>query len=143
MSAALRTLAVLAALVLGAAGARAEDTPFRAVDLVVDAGSERLAAWQVEVRLGEGTTLVGVEGGQAPFAEPAYHDPAALRSGRVVLAAFSTKHEEELPKGRVRVARLHLLAEGKSAPEALLVVAADAEGRRIEAVVTLQDVESP
>jgi hypothetical protein len=87
-------------------------------------------------------TLVGIEGGEhAVFAKPAYYDPAALApdgGGRVILAAYSTG--KDLPTGRTRVARLHVMVEGAGGGEGAggaeysvkLKVAADGEGRAID-----------
>lgn len=139
--------------------ARAEGpapTPFRAWDVVIDTGGSPLAAWQIDVRLGATSLLVGVEGGAgigsapeanaaSPFAEPPHHDPAALQSGRVVLAAFSTAAREDLPRGAVRVARLHVrVGDDASALDhaAVLEAAAGPDGRRIPATVTLRPAES-
>jgi hypothetical protein len=90
--------------------------------------------------------LVGIEGGEggehAAYAKPAYYDPAALApegGGRVILAAYSTA--KDLPTGRTRVARLHVMVEGRGAESGKgeevefkvdLRVAADAQGRAIE-----------
>lgn len=121
---------------------------FETMDVFVDPGATALAAWQLEVtpRTREGTkvTLVGIEGGgsveggaHAAFAKPAYYDPAALSpegGGRVILAAYSTSND--LPTGRTRVARLHVMIEG-DAPDGTtfdvtLRIAADAQGRAID-----------
>lgn len=121
---------------------------FETVDVFVDPGATALAAWQLEVtpRTREGTsvTLVGIEGGgdaeggaHAAFAKPAYYDPAALSpegDGRVILAAYSTS--KDLPTGRTRVARLHVMIEGDAPDGATfdisLRIAADAQGREID-----------
>lgn len=114
---------------------------FETVDVFVDAGSTGLAAWQIEVtpraRDGAKVTLVGIEGGDhAAFAKPAYYDPAALApagGGRVILAAYSTG--KDVPTGRTRVARLHVMVEGGVGGAEFnvnLKVAADSEGRAID-----------
>jgi hypothetical protein len=113
-----------------------EPARFRVVDVWIDAGSP-VAAWQVEVRTIAGdATMVGVEGGEGPFADPAYYDPRALTGGRIVLAAFTTG--EPLPAGHHRIARLHLREVGAVAEQnARLVVAAGVEGESIKATVSL------
>jgi hypothetical protein len=130
----LRALPCALLLLLGATGAP-QDRPapaFVAVDVFVDVGARRLAAWQVEITLATGQ-LVGVEGGSdTAFADAPRYDPAALQGGRVILAALA--QDEALPTGRVRVARIHVMDEGP-APGACRVrgvVAADAAGDRIE-----------
>ena len=128
-------LASIAALVAfaGGAPARADETAptkarFRAVAIELVVGDEGLAAYQVELVVRSGDALiVGVEGGTAAgFTSPPYYDPAALRAGRIVLAAFNTK--VSLKKGRHRVAVVHLRETGPSPAYALEVVAAAAAG---------------
>lgn len=127
-------------------------TTFVAVDVFVDAGTNALAAWQAELRFAD-SKLVGIEGGAVQaFAEPPRYDPAALQGGRVVLAALAAGGAEGgpeggadagLPSGRVRVARLHLLAPAKGPGEPTVdgVVAADADGERIEVDVEVRRKE--
>lgn len=116
---------------------------FETVDVFVDSGSTGLAAWQLEATPlaadGAKVTLVGIEGGEhAAFSKPAYYDPAALSpagGGRVILAAYST--DKDLPTGRTRVARLHMMIEGGGAADrttfsVTLKVAADSQGRPID-----------
>jgi len=133
-------IAALAALVAftGGAPARADETApskarFRAVAIELEVGDEGLAAYQVElvVRSGD-ASIVGVEGGTAAgFSSPPYYDPAALRAGRIVLAAFNTK--VSLKEGRHRVAVVHLREAGPSPEYALEVVAAAApDGERVQ-----------
>lgn len=109
---------------------------FTHVDLKIDAGSQRLGAWQVEYAAAlindSGDTigtveLVGIEGAPiavtsgtataslaspvrpaSVYAMPPHYDPDALSQNRVILAAFSTQPAAELPTGVVPVARLHL-----------------------------------
>ncbi len=141
LAAAALAACVLASLVAGGA-ARTTGAPdrarFRVVDIWIDSGAP-VAAWQVEVATTAGeSTMVGVEGGDGPFAEPAYYDPKALEGGRIVLAAFTT--DAPLPAGRHRIARLHV-REGNGPAEhaAQLVVAAGTEGEPVTATVTLGD----
>jgi hypothetical protein len=145
MRRALSVLALAGLVSLAAGGsARTTGAPERARFLVVDVWIDSgvpVAAWQVEVRTTAGeSTMVGVEGGDGPFAEPAYYDPRALAGGRIVLAAFTTA--SPLPAGRHRVARLHV-REGAGPAEhaAQLVVAAGAEGETVDATVTLGDAQ--
>ncbi len=130
--------AALTCMVAAGAARSPEREPgrFRAVDVWVDS-SVPVAAWQIEVRTTTGDAqLVGIEGGEGPFAEPAYYDPRALGGGRIVLAAFTTG--QPLPAGRHRVARLHLReADGPAEQTAYLVVAAGADGEPVAAAVSL------
>ena len=118
--------------------ARAEDdVRFVAVDVWITVETE-LAAWQVQIDLGEGADIVGVEGGaESAFAEPAYYDPKALNAGELILAAFTTG--PPLGPGRHRVARLHVQVSGP-APEYVirLMVAADGNGHSVTASTTLE-----
>jgi hypothetical protein len=92
-----------------------------------------LGAWQVEVDAEKaGGKIVGVEGGDGVYAEPPYYDPKALQGGRIVLAGFSLNGK--LPRGKVKVATLHLQEAGDGAPfESRLVVAADGDGKALNA----------
>ena len=125
----------------GPASGRATQTiSFRSVDIYVDpqGADKSLAAYQVEVRVASGdAVIVGVEGGEHPaFRKPPYYDPAALQNQRIILAAFST--DQNLPRGKTRVARLHFQVRGAAAPEYTikLEVAADPEGKPLAATVS-------
>jgi len=113
---------------------------FRAVDIYIDPANETLAAYQFELTANETQVkIVGVEGGDHPaFTEPPYHDPKALKSGRIVIAAFSTG--EQLPDNRTRVARVHLMVSGDGEPDVTVkrIAFASASGQKISADVTLQ-----
>lgn len=116
-----------------AAGSR-----FVTVDVYVTADTP-LAAYQLEVLTEPGpnddtrrgkSTIVGVEGGVAPFSEPPLYDPAALAVGRIVIAAFDV--DAALPAGRHRVATLHMHETGVPVRYRVAVqAAADADGARI------------
>lgn len=109
---------------------------FVAVDVYLEAGDRKLAAWQVEIGTGDRAAIVGVEGGEpAAYREPPAYDAAALQGGRIVLAALTTG---EAPSGRVRVARLHLMEPEKVALEGKVVAAATPGGERFEAKLTLE-----
>ncbi len=136
----------LAVLFTAAAGLQGPDRQppesgpsFEAIDVVVDAGAEPLGAYQVEIRA-SGAKLVGVEGGDGVYAAAPYYDPAALHEGgageRIVLAAFSTA--EQLPSGRVRVARLHVQADGEAKYRVNVMAAGAADGRRIKAAASVE-----
>ena len=89
-------LAVIAGLLLAAAGAIAEAYPrVEALDIHVDSGAAPLAAWQIELTERNGRmTVVGVENGaDAAFAEPPYYDRAAVH------AAYETVFEPYMPSG--------------------------------------------
>jgi hypothetical protein len=106
-------------------------TRFEAFDVFVDAGARPLAAWQVEVKpvgVRGQVTIVGIEGGEhAAFAGAPYYDPVAMQSERVIVAGLSTA--ADLPRGRTRVARIHVQVEGAE-PEwaAMVQAAAGADG---------------
>jgi hypothetical protein len=118
---------------------QAPEERFLAVDVFVDSGDEPLAAWQVELADPTGVArVVGVEGGEHPaFREAPYYDPAALQKGRIVLATFHVGGD--LPRGRTRVARVHLLSQvGEPTLEVAPMAAATQGGRRIDVRVELQ-----
>lgn len=108
---------------------------FEAIDVFVDSGNEGLAAYQFELdSTSEGVEIVGIEGGEhAAFAEPPYYDPQAMNGNRVVLAAFSTGRN--LPKGRSRVARIHVQLQGAEPKtyRTTLSVSANADGEPVSA----------
>jgi len=141
MRPAISATALVAAVLTSMVAAGAARTPaseparFRAVDVWIDS-SAPVAAWQIDLHAVAGDSMVvGVEGGEAPFTEPAYYDPRALSGGHIVLASFTTG--EPLAAGRHRVARVHLRESGAAADyTALLVVAAGADGEAVAAAVT-------
>ncbi|MCA9312533.1 MAG: hypothetical protein KDA21_15065, partial [Phycisphaerales bacterium] len=53
-------------------------------DVLIDTGGPELGAWQVQLKA-HGLTLVGIEGGDPPFADPPVYDAAALAEGEVAL----------------------------------------------------------
>jgi hypothetical protein len=113
---------------------------FAPVHIYIDSGSKALAAYQFELKAGAGQIkIVGVEGGRhAAFKEAPYYDPAALSNNRIIIAAFNTT--SELPKGRTRIATVHLQIIGEAEPdyELKLDVAADADGEEIQAKINLE-----
>ncbi len=119
---------------------------FAAYDVVIElpesvGASGGLAAWQVSLRA-EGARIVGIEGGEhRAFAAPPHYDPRAMMNDRAILAAYSTA--DDLPRGRTRVARVHVRLDGQTAPawEASLSVATDADGARVEARVSVMRTE--
>ncbi len=112
---------------------------FEHLDVYVDAGEQPLAAYQFELAAEVGDAkIVGLEGGEHPaFQSPPYYDPAALMHNRVIVAAFNTGLD--LPRGRTRVARLHVQITGDRQPEFAirLDAAGNAAGVRIPASVSI------
>lgn len=123
-------------------------TRFKAVDIVLDTGESLLGAYQVEIVAKAGgtpalpgkITLVGVEGGDhAAFKSAPHYDPAALHEDqlkdRIILAAFNTG--ADLPKGKIRIARIHIQVEGADPTYTVTVkAAASADGTRFDATAT-------
>ena len=108
---ALRSLIAVLLLVGGAAiGQEPVRVTFRAVDLFVDSGNQPLAAYQLTFACADkDAKIVGIEGGEhSAFAEPPYYDPKAMQNNHVVVAAFNTTSPEQLPRGRTRIATVHL-----------------------------------
>jgi len=118
---------------------------FEAMDVYVDSGKHKLVAYQVEMRFDKNRVeIVGVEGGEVEaFREAPHYDARGLAGGKIILAAFTTDHENA-PIGRTRVARSHLRIEGEGRPELAmrLITAAEPGGRRIKANVELQPANS-
>lgn len=117
---------------------------FAAVDVYIDAGDWPVAAYQFELSASAGEfKIVGIEGGEhAAFAEPPYYDPAALNRDRVIIAAFNTG--DDLPSGKVRVARVHVQVIGEPSPtyDVKLIVVADADGEAITAKASWQPAQA-
>ncbi|MCH8271332.1 MAG: hypothetical protein IH985_09020 [Planctomycetes bacterium] len=140
----LGSVVLLAAAGLGWTAAQPGDQPavnavFRALDVVIDSGESELAAYQFELRVPKGVELVGVENGEHPaFAKAPYYDPRALGGGRIIIAAFDTG--DDLPTGKTRVCRVHVRETVPGARYNIkLTVAADADGRSIEADIEIHE----
>jgi len=136
-----KVLLVVFLLASRLAGAEPESASerFTTVEIIVDAGTDALAAYQVEiVATGDATgnaKIIGVEGGdQSAFNAAPHYDPAALRGGRIILAAFSTG--TNLPSGPIRVAVLHMQEVGTITYHARLLAAARADGSRFAPAVS-------
>ena len=116
---------------------------FAPLHIYLDSGNKPLAAYQFELKAPAGQIkIVGVEGGQhKAFNEAPYYDPAALANDRIIIAAFNTG--SELPKGRTRVATIHLQIIGDAEPdyELKLIVAADADANEIPAKISFEKGE--
>ena len=123
---------------------------FAPLHIYLDSGSQPLAAFQFELKAvagkpapaKAGVKIVGVEGGQhKAFKEAPYYDPAALANDRIIIAAFNTGRE--LPKGRTRIATIHLQIIGDAEPdyELKLTVAADADAKEIPAKISFEKGE--
>jgi len=116
---------------------------FAPLHIYLDSGTKPLAAYQFELKSASGQIkIVGVEGGQHPaFKEAPYYDPAALANDRIIIAAFNTG--SDLPKGRTRIATIHLQIIGDIEPEYEfeLSVAADADGHEIPAEISFEKGE--
>lgn len=125
------------------AAANAGASRFTVVDVMVDSGAERLAAYQVELSATNGAVkIVGIEGGeQTAFIKPPYYDPAAMQQERVVLGAFSTATTEQLPRGVVRVASVHCMMAGDAKPTftARVAAAATSGGRPISVQINVKE----
>lgn len=136
-------IAPLAALMQVAAPASEPSTAFRAVEIWIDSHDQPLAAYQLEFKATAGVVkIVGIEGGNAEaFQKAPYYDPAAMQQERVIIAAFSTAKPEHLPKGRTRVATIHLQSIGNIQPVFALALTAGAtiDGKTISAEAELKD----
>lgn len=113
---------------------------FAPLHVYIDTGHRDLAAYQFELKSVAGQIkIVGVEGGEHPaYKDPPYYDPAALMNNRIIIAAFNTG--SELPRGKTRIATIHLQIIGDVEPqyELELTVSADADGHQIPAEITFE-----
>ena len=116
---------------------------FVALDVVVDAGAEPLAAYQVEIKDAAGfAKIVGIEGGEGEHKAAPYYDPAAMQHEHVIIGGLSTSAADGLPRGATRVARVHVMIEGGEPKwEAVLMTAGAAGGRKVEGVVRVKAAE--
>ncbi len=116
---------------------------FAPLHIFLDSSNKLLAAYQFELKATAGQIkIVGVEGGQhKAFKEAPYYDPAALANDRIIIAAFNTGRD--LPKGRTRIATIHLQIIGDAEPdyELKLTVAADADAKEIPAKISFEKGE--
>jgi hypothetical protein len=127
----------LLALLMSATVAAAQR--YRPIEVYLDSGTAPLAAYQLELVAEGDAQIVGVEGGAAPaFADPPAYDAKALTGGRVILAAFSLGDAADLPRGRTRVATVHVRQPG-AAPRFTVRVqaAAGPDGVPITATASL------
>lgn len=110
-------------------------THFSTVEVFVDSGNQPLGAYQVSFTATSGDVkIVGIEGGEhSAFKEAPHYDPKAIQHERAILAAFNTASADNLPKGRTRVATVHVQITGAMTPvyAVKLEAAANHEGSRV------------
>jgi hypothetical protein len=139
MSAVILALALSPLLLAGEPNHSSSGVHFLGMDLWVDSGDEALAAYQVEITYDRNTVkIVGLEGGQkGSYTNAPYYDQKGFESGGIIVAAFTTG--KDAPKGRIRVARIHIAVEGTIKPELTfkLMTAAKPGGRRINPKIEL------
>ncbi|MEX2215787.1 MAG: dockerin type I repeat-containing protein [Phycisphaeraceae bacterium] len=120
------------------------DAPIRftTYDIIIDTTDAPLAVYQLDISAGQGEVqITGIEGGEhAAFKQPPYYDPQAMQQNHIIIAAFNTADADQLPRGKVRVATLHVQITGDAEPkfEVKLDAAATVEGKPIEATATVQ-----
>jgi hypothetical protein len=123
-----------------APNAETAGSPFRPLEVYVDSGKQQLVAYQIEISYDPKTVKVlSLEGGEPKaFKDAPHYDPAGMTQGKIVIAAFTTDHAKA-PRGKNRLARLHLMVKGKATPKisAKLITAAKPGGKRIKAKVEL------
>ena len=147
----MKRLCLIVAVFLAASGLAQTPAPdavrFKAVDIYVDSGAKPLAAYQLEFKARSNSVrIVGVEGGEHPaFRDAPYYDLKAIQHERVIIAAFSTAAADKLPKGRTRVATIHLqsVAGDNAGYELKLTVSADEAGKKFEAKATCEERKQP
>ena len=138
-------LVLLAAccLVPTAAGADSGGSPrFVPVEIHLDS-PQPVAAWQFELRDRNGAMkVVGIERGGIPaFPDAPYYDREAVAAGgadRIIVADYTLADASRLPRGRMRLAILHLMLEGDADFELRLVTATRSDGQAIDASIALQ-----
>ena len=140
------TLLLLAALLetlLAQPAATKETIRFQAVDIFIDSKDTPLAAYQLEFLVKTGDAkVVGVEGGEhSAFRGAPFYDSKAIQHERVIIAAFNTTSADKLPKGKTRVATIHLQITGEQKPDCVvrLETAATLDGRKIVAEIIYEE----
>ncbi|HEX2838776.1 MAG TPA: hypothetical protein VHN77_11705 [Phycisphaerales bacterium] len=128
-------------------------TRFTAIDIFIDSGTTPLAAYQLDFtaaapghdeQSSASVKIVGIEGGEpGPYNAAPYYDEHAIQTERVIIGALSTLPADQLPRGKVRVARIHLMATGAphtTTPTCALTLttAAGADAQRIDAAASWQ-----
>ncbi len=135
VSSTLLLLAVLLGTLLAQPAVTDQTVRFQAVDVFIHSKEIPLAAYQLEFSVKTGDAkVVGVEGGEHPaFKDAPFYDPKAIQHERVIIAAFNTTSGDKLPKGKTRVATIHLQITKERNPEYTvnLEIAATLEGRKI------------
>ena len=139
-------LAAVAIWLPAAAGSAGEEIRFVPVEIILDS-PEPVAAWQFELAdRNESMKVVGVENGDSDaFARAPYYDRGAIVRGdaeRIVVADYSLAEESRLPRGRIRVATVHLMIEGEADFELTLVTATTSDGRPIDASISQQPLRT-
>ncbi len=139
----MRTLMILLALALSAV-AVAEEVEFTAIDVYVQT-DEPLAAWQFLLQERNGAMqVVGVENGESPaYTRAPYYDREAVNLGtadRIIVADYSLAKTADLPRGRVRIATLHLMLKSDLQPDfdISLVAAARPDGQHLDATISVE-----
>jgi len=141
-------LAIFVALICGRASAQQTITNdfavrFRAVDIYVDSKDKPLAAYQIEFSVTNGNAkIVGIEGSDhRAFSAPPFYDAKAIQNERVIIAAFSTNAVSNLPKGKTRIATIHIQTSLAEEPELELKLqaAADSNGNKIPAEASAEE----
>lgn len=124
---------------------RAADPRFEYIDVFVDSADKPLAAWQVDLHAANGkASIAGIEGGDGVYAPAPYYDEAAMRNDRVILAGLSTLPQAQLPTGKVRVARVHVMIEQPGTEFAITnSAAALPDGTRTPATAILERGKAP
>jgi len=148
-------LAIFALMVFGQAAELRAQQPateegrsrFRTIDIFIDSRSTPLAAYQVEFEATNGVVkIVGIEGGEPEaFRHPPVYDPKAIQRDRVIIASFSTATASTLPRGKTRVATIHIQVSGDQEPkfEIKLQTAGDSQGHKISAQATFEERKAP
>jgi hypothetical protein len=136
-------LALLLGTLLAQPSATEKRVRFQAVDIFIDSRDRPLAAYQLEFSVKNGSAkVVGIEGGEHPaFKDAPFYDPKAIQQERVIIAAFSTLPTDELPKGKTRVATIHVQIGGELEPEFKLrrETAATVNGRKVSVEATFEE----
>lgn len=120
----------------------AADIRFVSVDLFIDTKDQPLAVYQLEFTATKDLVkIVGIEGSShEAFRDAPHFDPLALQQERIILAAFNTAAADKLPRGKTRIATIHLQVTGENDPvfQVKSSIIATIDGKPIEAALTAE-----
>ncbi len=118
-----------------------DKSDFHSYEIIIQLNEKQIiSAWQIELTYDKDKTkITAIEGGDAPFTEPADYDARGLTAGKIILAAFSLKKSGA--EREFKVGRIHLYGPLGKPPKIRQLITVDANGKKIKAKVLLRIVK--